>query len=138
MTSIRASSLLIFLWLLPLAAGDRDVRRIQDKLTAPCCWQESVAVHRSEIAEEMRAEIARMASGGMSEDQIVDYYIARHGERILREPRGSKRLWLMLIPVALITVAFAGLIVFLRRQRQAPSPAVDIAGLPPLPDLDLE
>ncbi len=122
----------------PLAAGDGDVRRIQARFLAPCCWQESVAVHRSEIAAGMRSQIARMVAAGKSEDQIVDFYVARYGERILREPRGSRRWWLMLVPLALIAILSAGLFAYIRRQRQAPASASDNVNLPALPDADLE
>ncbi|HVP11578.1 MAG TPA: hypothetical protein VMV94_10370, partial [Phycisphaerae bacterium] len=46
---------------LPLVAADKDqVRRIQERLMAPCCWQQTVAVHDSDIAKQMRTEIERM------------------------------------------------------------------------------
>ena len=77
---------------LHLGAADKDdTKRIQDRLLAPCCWQQSVAVHDSDIARQMRAEIARLAASGKNEEQIVEVYVARYGERILREPRGAKR-----------------------------------------------
>ncbi len=120
------------------AANDGQVRRIQDRFMVPCCWQESVAVHRSEIAGEMRAEIARMVAVGKSEEQIIDFYVARYGERILREPRGSKRRWLTLVPIVSIVLALTGLIEFLRRQRQRPALVPPGGGLPPLPDIDLD
>ena len=138
MTAVRQSSVLALLWFLPLAADDRNVQKIQERFMAPCCWQESVAIHRSEIAGEMRAEIARMVAGGRSEDQIVDFYVARYGERILREPRGSKRWWLTLVPLASIALATSGLVFFLRRQQNIPALAADAADLPPLPDVDLD
>lgn len=138
MTAVRQSSVLALLWFLPLAADDRNVQKIQERFMAPCCWQESVAIHRSEIAGEMRAEIARMVAGGRSEDQIVDFYVARYGERILREPRGSKRWWLTLVPLASIALATSGLVFFLRRQQNQPALAADAADLPPLPDVDLD
>ena len=131
MTAVRQSSVLALLWFLPLAADDRNVQKIQERFMAPCCWQESVAIHRSEIAGEMRAEIARMVAGGRSEDQIVDFYVARYGERILREPRGSKRWWLTLVPLASIALATSGLVFFLRRQQNQPALAEDAADLPP-------
>jgi len=124
---------------LPLTGADVDrVKQIQDRFMAPCCWQESVAVHRSEIAEEMRGEIARMVASGRSEDQIVDEYVARYGERILREPRGSKRWWLTLVPLVSIALPAAGLVLFLRRQQKQSVLAADGAQLPPLPDVDLD
>jgi cytochrome c-type biogenesis protein CcmH len=129
---------LAILWLTPVVAGEPVSRKIQDRFMAPCCWQESVAVHRSEIAGQMREEIDRMVAEGKSEDQIVDVYVARYGERILREPRGNKRIWLTLIPVVLILAAGAWLVWFIRRQRQVPASGSPVADLPAVPDIDLD
>ena len=137
MTKLIGAGLLLLLASLALAA-ENDIRRIQDRFMAPCCWQESVAIHRSEIAGEMRAEIARLVAGGRSEDQIVDVYVARYGERILREPRGAKRWWLTLVPLVSIALATAGLVFFLRRQRRHPALGAATADLPPLPDVELD
>lgn len=134
MTALRACAVLPLLWLMPLVAQQRDVRKIQDRFVAPCCWQESVAVHRSEVAAEMRAEIARMVAEGKSEDQIVRIYVERYGERILLEPRGSNLFWLTLIPVALITLAAACLSAYIYRKRRAPPSIPDVGSLPALPE----
>ena len=75
------TSTLVLLWLAlhPLAAEKNAVKRIRDRSLAPCCWQQSVAVHDSEIAKRMRAEIANMVADGKNEEQIVDLYVARYG-----------------------------------------------------------
>jgi len=65
-------------------------RKLQARFIAPCCWSETVAVHRSESAAGMRDEIARFVDDGKSEDEIVAFYVAKYGERILLEPRGQK------------------------------------------------
>lgn len=82
---------------LPMLGADlSEVKRFQDRFLAPCCWQQGVVVHDSDIAKQMRAEIASMVTSGKSEEQIVDVYVGRYGERILREPppifRHSRRL----------------------------------------------
>ncbi len=135
---LRASAILALLGMRLLAADAGQVRKIEDRFLAPCCWQESVAVHNSEIAIQMRAEIASRVSKGQSEEQIVEAYVARYGERILREPRGSKRWWLMLVPVAFVLLAAAGLFAFLSRQRHRPAVAQAGGDLPPLPDFELD
>jgi len=124
---------------LPMFAADQsEVKRIQDRFLAPCCWQQSVAVHDSEIAKQMRVEIASMVATGKSEEQIVDVYVARYGERILREPRGAKRWWLTLVPLVSIALATAGLLLFLRRQKKQNTLVADAADFAPLPDVDLD
>jgi hypothetical protein len=53
-------------------AADDALRRIEDRSVAPCCWQQGVAVHDSDIATQMCAEIASMVADGKNEEQIVN------------------------------------------------------------------
>lgn len=119
------------------AANGPGVRAIEDRFVAPCCWHESVVVHQSDAAAEMRAEIERLAAAGWSEQQIVDAYVSRYGERILREPRGGKKIWLTLVPVVSILLATAGLLLYLRSKRRSlEQPVAEEENLPPVPEFD--
>ena len=138
MTVHRVLACLLLVGLHLGAADNDDTKRIQDRLLAPCCWQQSVAVHDSDIARQMRAEIARLKASGKNEEQIVEVYVARYGERILREPRGAKRWWSILVPITMIALATGGLVLFLRRQQKRLAFEADAAGLPPLPDVDFD
>jgi cytochrome c-type biogenesis protein CcmH len=101
------------------AAAPDPVRQIEERFLAPCCWRESVAVHQSPKAEELRAEIRQMVAAKKSEAEIVDHYVARYGERILREPRGLRSLWLMIVPLAALFVGGTALTVYLRHASRA-------------------
>ncbi|MBI5084726.1 MAG: cytochrome c-type biogenesis protein CcmH [Acidobacteria bacterium] len=134
----KVQSLFVLVAALPLAgaAPTADARRIQEKLIAPCCWSESVAVHRSEPAAKMRVEIEQMVRSGLSEEQIIARYVELHGERILLEPRGGKFTWLMITPVLALAAGGYFLARYLRRPR-APEPVAAGAGAP-LPGDDIE
>lgn len=93
-------------------------RGIQDKFIAPCCWSQSVAIHDSPVAREMRDEIVELVSEGKTEEQIVDHYVARYGERILRQPRGKAWVWLNAVPIGVLTLGVACVLVFLVRARR--------------------
>lgn len=97
------------------------IRALQEKLIAPCCWSESVAMHRSEVAAEMRAEIARMVNEGRSDREILDFYKAKYGTRILMEPEGGLRVWAYTIPIV-VSVLGLGLVVLLIRRMVRPQP----------------
>jgi cytochrome c-type biogenesis protein CcmH len=101
------------------AAAPDPVRRIEERFLAPCCWRESVAVHQSPKAEELRAEIQQMVAAKKSEAEIVDHYVALYGERILREPRGLRSLWLMIVPLVVLVGGGAALAVYLRHASRA-------------------
>jgi len=98
------------------------IRSLEEKLIAPCCWSESVASHRSEIAAEMRAEISRMVAEGRTDREILDYYKAKYGPRILMEPEGELRVWAYTIPVVATVAGLAFVIWVIRRMlRQQPA-----------------
>jgi cytochrome c-type biogenesis protein CcmH len=62
-------------------------KAIEAKIIAPCCWTQPVSQHYSDAASEIRKQIGEMLSAGKSEEQILDYYVAEYGERILASPR---------------------------------------------------
>ena len=70
-----------------LTTGPEE-RTLQSELVAPCCYRETVDRHESDAAVRMRAEIHTMVIGGRSEREILEYYNARYGSRILAEPEG--------------------------------------------------
>jgi cytochrome c-type biogenesis protein CcmH/NrfF len=84
----------------------------------------------------MRGEIRQLAKAGKTEGQIVDLYVARYGERILREPRGRLSFWLRVVPLVVLiagALLVMGYIVRARRRIPAVTPPET---LPPLPDLE--
>jgi cytochrome c-type biogenesis protein CcmH len=103
-------------------AGEARVLRLQKSLLAPCCWNESVATHRSEVSLSMRAEIARMVSEGKADQEILDHYKQQYGARILVEPEGSKWWWMHTIPFVMIGLGVLAVVLFIRRLRR-PVPA---------------
>ena len=124
---------------LPLWGEPDDLaKKLQAKFIAPCCWSESVAVHRSESAAQMRAEIASLVASGKSEEEIVAFYVAKHGERILLEPRGQKLTWLTAIPFVALGAGGVYLARYLRRQRPSAVPLPPPPAGVTVPDEDLE
>jgi cytochrome c-type biogenesis protein CcmH len=121
-----ASILIAALLLAAPEARSEDARarinRIEDSLLAPCCWQESVRHHMSEVALQMRAEIGKFVAEGKSDREILDYYKARYGKRVLIEPEGGSFVLAILVPIAFTLAALWFVIVRLRRMR-APAPA---------------
>ncbi len=110
-----------------LLAGNSRIERIENSMYAPCCYQESVKTHRSEVALQMKAEIARMVSEGKSDKQIFDVYKQRYGQRIMMEPEGQAAQVAALVPVAFGVLGPLVLAYFVRRWRAAP-PAVTTTG----------
>jgi cytochrome c-type biogenesis protein CcmH len=111
-------------------------RRIQERLMAPCCWSESVALHRSEAALEMKRQIEQLIAQGKTDTEIVAVFTARYGQRILVEPEGGTGAMLTAIPVGAVALGVVITALIIRRLRRPVTPAASPAGNAPveLPD----
>jgi cytochrome c-type biogenesis protein CcmH len=126
------SFLAALLWsIAAFGADDKQIsdkaREIEDNLIAPCCWSQPVSQHYSEVAEQIRKEVREMVAAGKSRDEIMNFYVAKYGERILATPRpkGFNTLVYILPWAALILGAWL-LIILLKKLRTrrplAPAP----------------
>jgi cytochrome c-type biogenesis protein CcmH/NrfF len=61
------------------------VAALEGKLLAPCCYQEPVGRHQSEVALRMRLEIARFVEEGRTEPEIIDSYVQRYGAKVVAD-----------------------------------------------------
>lgn len=113
------------------AGNERLIREIEDTLIAPCCWNQPISQHYSEVSEQMRREVRAMVAAGQTKRDILDHFVARYGERILATPRarGINALAYLLPWAALI--AGGGYLFLLLRKRRRSAPAAPTA--PPLP-----
>jgi cytochrome c-type biogenesis protein CcmH len=86
----------------PGSEAQRRIESLENKLLAPCCWAETIAGHRSDVALQMKAEIVKFVAEGKTDRQILDHYKQQYGERILVEPEGA-RWWIMnVVPLSML------------------------------------
>lgn len=131
----------IGLWL-ALAATDpqaleREARQLETKLMAPCCWAQQVSLHQSPAADEIKRNIRRLLAEGKTSQQVLDFYVAEYGDRILSEPpaRGFSRL--IYVAPWVFLVGSVGLVVVVIRRLRAVSTAparTEQAAVPPNDD----
>jgi len=103
------------------AAASERGRKLQEKLVAPCCWNESVAHHRSEVAGEIRAQIESMVAAGKSDREILDHFLAQYGKRILIEPEGSTRAVATVMPFVFLLAGGVFTVFIIRRMLRHPA-----------------
>jgi cytochrome c-type biogenesis protein CcmH len=122
------SMITLILLAFPIFSEDNAalIREIENNLIAPCCWNQPISEHYSQVSEQMRQEVRTMVAQGKSRDEILDYYVGKYGERILATPRpkGINSL-AYILPWAALVLGAWGLFVFLKRRRlPAPEPIV--------------
>ncbi|MGE6994109.1 cytochrome c-type biogenesis protein [Pseudomonas sp. NPDC047961] len=100
-------------------------RTLVEELRCPKCQNQNIADSNAPIAMDLRREIYRMLEDGQSNEQIVDYLVARYGDFVLyKPPVNAKTLVLWYGPIVLLVIGFAVLaFILIRRRRASDKPA---------------
>lgn len=94
---------------------------VEGRLLAPCCYMQTLDVHESPIATELRLEVRTRLAAGESPEAIEDDFAVRYGERVRAVPRGrDPRVGMFLIAISLLVAAAIALGVLVRRWRRTP------------------
>lgn len=97
-------------------------RHLADQLKSPCCWSESLLVHRSPEAQRLRGELMAKVRQGQTDEQIIAHFVTNYGSRILRDPPGKNQLYLNLLPILATVIGLAVVIRWIYHAR-APQPS---------------
>ena len=68
---------------------EAEAKEIDRLIMAPCCWTQPVSDHYSGVSSDIRKNIRKMISEGKTRQEILDFYVAQYGERILSMPKAS-------------------------------------------------
>jgi cytochrome c-type biogenesis protein CcmH len=92
---------------------------LERRLLAPCCWNQTLDIHESDLAASLRHEIRARLRAGEPQSVIEDDLAARYGERIRAVERGHDPGGAMPFLVGFSAlVTGAGLVALLRRWRR--------------------
>jgi len=93
--------------------SDDDVNRIARQLYCPVCENVPLDECTTEACQQWRDLIRQQLSEGGTEEEILAYFVAQYGDKVLGEPPRRGLNWsLYLIPPVVI---LAGLILLLNR-----------------------
>lgn len=94
---------------------------IAEELRCLVCQNESLAGSRSELAQDLRRQVREQIRQGKTDQEVVDYLVARYGDFVRYRPAFKPATWLLWLgPFAFLVAGLAGLAVFLRSRRPAP------------------
>jgi len=106
-----------------LAASTNEQKEIEKMLIAPCCWTATINVHPSEISDQMKQEIAQFLKQGKTKDEILQYYVAKYGERVLAIPQSPfQKYSVYLLPAAALLLGIIIIMIFLKHTHEPASP----------------
>jgi cytochrome c-type biogenesis protein CcmH len=104
---------------------------VEGRLLAPCCYMQTLDVHESPMATQLRLEVRTRLAAGELPAAIEDDFASRFGEKVRavprgREPRGS----MFLVAIGALVAAAIGLGLLVRRWRHTPLDAPRAASEP--------
>src|ERR1700742_4278494 len=112
--------------ILPDPALEARARELSRGLRCMVCQNQSIDDSDAPLAHDLRVLVRDRLKAGDSDQQVIDFLVARYGEFVLLRPRLEWRtapLWLA--PVIMLAIGGATLAVALRRRRQARGAGVE-------------
>lgn len=94
-------------------------RVLTEELRCPKCQNQNIADSNAPIATDLRREIYRMLEAGKSNDEIVDFLVARYGDFVrYKPPVNGRTLLLWYGPAGLLAGGLLVLVVIVLRRRR--------------------
>jgi cytochrome c-type biogenesis protein CcmH len=93
--------------------------KIIDEVRCLKCQNQTIKDSNAFLAGDLRREIRRMLSEGMTDEQIFDFLVERYGEFALYRPRASGKTLVLWIAPALLLLAGAIVLLRIVRRRMA-------------------
>ena len=87
-----------------------DVNRIAKNMYCPVCENTPLDVCETQACADWRDEIRLRLSEGWSDQQIYDYFVERHGDRVLAVPPARGLNWLIYVVPPLLLLGGVGLV----------------------------
>ena len=106
---------------LPDLALEERARELSTELRCLVCQNQSIDDSDAPLAKDLRVLIRQRLSAGDTDDQVIDFVVARYGEFVLLRPRFAPHTWALWLgtPVLLLLGAWIIYVSFRRRQSEA-------------------
>jgi cytochrome c-type biogenesis protein CcmH len=96
-------------------------QELSEELRCPKCQNQNIADSNAPIAQDLRKLLHQQLEQGASDEEILDYMVARYGEFVRYRPRfGGTTIVLWLTPGLLLCAGIVVLIVMLRSRSKTP------------------
>lgn len=104
----------------PLAddpAAEARLKHLAVELRCLVCQNQTLADSNAPLAEDLRREVREMIAKNMSDQEIIEFLVARYGDFVLyRPPLKATTTLLWVGPFALMAIGATALVITLRRR----------------------
>ncbi len=97
-------------------ALQKAAREIYDLIMCPLCAGQTIAQSNNETSSQMRDLVLKKLRQGESQEEILQYFESRYGERILAKPnKKGFNLILWVLPFVCVAIAAIAIYFLIRR-----------------------
>ncbi|WP_340116193.1 cytochrome c-type biogenesis protein [Pelagibius sp. 7325] len=101
---------------------EQRARELSAEIRCVVCQNESIDSSNAEIAHELRVLVRERLVAGDSDQQVLDYLVARYGDFVLLRPPVKPTTYLLWFgPFVVLLLGALGVFVYFRRLRAAPA-----------------
>jgi len=99
---------------------EKIFHKLSEELRCLVCQNQNIAESNADLAKDLRLEIYTMLSDGKTEDEIVDFMVARYGDYVLYRPPFKPMTWLLWFgPVLMFAFGLVFVVRFLKSQSKS-------------------
>ncbi|MFC3712510.1 cytochrome c-type biogenesis protein [Sphingoaurantiacus capsulatus] len=108
-------------------ALEARARAISKELRCVVCQNQSIDDSDAPLARDLRIIVREQLSAGKSDDQTMDYVVARYGNFVLLKPPFEPATWaLWLLPMGVLVIGGIGVARYLKGRRHAAADTPDL------------
>ena len=102
-------------------AVERRVMALSEELRCLVCQNQTLADSHAPLALDLKNRVREQLQAGKSEQEVLDFMVARYGDFVLyRPPLRTTTILLWAGPFVLLVAGLFGLVIFVRRRRHDP------------------
>lgn len=106
--------------------GRRRFNTLTQELRCPKCQNQDLADSNSPIAADLRQQIYLQLEQGKSNDDIIEFMVARYGEFVRYKPEVNRQTWLLWYgPGLLLLIGLTAVSVIVLRRRRSSAATSD-------------
>ena len=111
---------------LPDPAQEARARELFRELRCMVCQNQSIDDSDAALAKDLRVLVRERLVAGDSDDEVIDFIVARYGEFILLKPRvGSNTIILWSLPAAILLIGGVLIVAgIMKKRKTAQQPAL--------------
>ncbi len=109
-------------------ALEQRARDLSAEIRCVVCQNESIDSSNAEIAHELRVLVRERLVAGDSDQEVLDYLVARYGDYVLLRPPMKPQTYLLWFgPFVVLLFGALGVFVYFRHLRAAPAMPPDLS-----------